>query len=66
MHWGVDSAVAFLLIAFLGWIIGLHIGMIIAIALVLGALAVPFTRDLEARMLEETFESEDDERGGAD
>lgn len=67
VHWGVDSAVAFLLIAFLAWIIGFPLWVIIVAALILGGLAVPFTRDLESRMLEDAEKSDGgDAPGGRD
>jgi hypothetical protein len=51
LHWLVDSAVAFLAIVLVAlmWEIGL--GAIVIAALVMGLVAAPFTRNLEAKAL---------------
>jgi hypothetical protein len=51
VHWLVDSAVAFLAVVLVAlmWEIGL--GAIVIAALVVGLIAAPFTRNLEAKAL---------------
>ena len=51
MHFGVDSAVAFLALIVLGIIFGVPWGLVAVVALVMGAVAAPFTRRAEVRAL---------------
>jgi type IV secretory pathway TrbL component len=51
VHFGVDSAVAFLALIVLGLIFGVGWGVIAVMALVIGAIAARFTRQAEARAL---------------
>jgi len=51
VHWLVDSAVAFCVIAIVALFFGMSIWAIVIAALVLGALATPFTRRAEERAL---------------
>jgi type IV secretory pathway TrbL component len=51
VHFGVDSAVAFLALIVLGLLIGVGWGVIAVVALVIGAIAARFTRQAEARAL---------------
>ncbi len=51
MHFGVDSAVAFLALIILGLIVGVAWGIVAAVALVIGAGAARYTRRAEARAL---------------
>jgi len=51
VHFGVDSAVAFLALIMLGLIFGVPWGIVAAVALVIGAVAARFTRQAEARAL---------------
>ena len=53
MHFGVDSAVAFLALVVLGLIFGVAWGVTAAVALVIGAVACPYTHRAEARALAE-------------
>ena len=52
VHFGVDSAVAFLALIMLGLIFGVPWGIVAVVALVIGAVAARFTRQAEARALE--------------
>ena len=51
MHFGVDSAVAFLALIMLGLIFGVPWGQVAIVALVIGAVACRSTRRAEARAL---------------
>jgi hypothetical protein len=51
VHFGVDSAVAFLALIVLGLIFGIGWGVVAVVALVIGAVAARFTRQAEARAL---------------
>jgi hypothetical protein len=51
VHFGVDSAVAFLALIMLGLIFGVPWGAVAIVALVVGAGAARFTRRAEARAL---------------
>jgi hypothetical protein len=51
VHFGVDSAVAFLALIVLGLLIGVGWGVIAVVALVIGAIAARYTRRAEARAL---------------
>jgi hypothetical protein len=51
VHYGVDSAVAFLALFMLGLIFGVPWGIVAIVALVIGAAAAPYTRRAEARAL---------------
>jgi hypothetical protein len=51
VHFGVDSAVAFLALILLGLIIGVGWAVVAVVALVIGAVAARFTRQAEARAL---------------
>jgi hypothetical protein len=51
VHFGVDSAVAFLALIVLGLIFGVGWGVVAVVALVIGAVAARFTRQAEARAL---------------
>lgn len=51
MHFGVDSAVAFLATVFLGIIFSVPIVAIVIGSLVVGAIAAPYTRRAELRAL---------------
>jgi hypothetical protein len=52
VHFGVDSAVAFLALIMLGLIFGVPWGIVAVVALVIGAFAARYTRRAEARALE--------------
>ena len=51
VHFGVDSAVAFLTLIMLGLIFGVPWGIVAIVALVVGAVAAPYTRRAEVRAL---------------
>lgn len=51
MHFGVDSAVAFLALVVVGLIVGVPWGVTAVVALVIGAVACRSTRRAEARAL---------------
>ena len=51
VHFGVDSAVAFLALIMLGLIFGVPWGVVAGLALMIGAVAARFTRQAEARAL---------------
>jgi hypothetical protein len=51
VHFGVDSAVAFLALVLLGLIFGAGLIEIAIVGVVIGAIAAPFTRRAEARAL---------------
>ncbi len=51
MHFGVDSAVAFLALVVLGLIFGVPWGITAAVALVIGAIACRYTHRAEVRAL---------------
>jgi len=51
VHYGVDSAVAFLALILLGLIFGVPWGIVAVVALVIGAVAAPYTRRAEIRAL---------------
>ena len=51
MHFGVDSAVAFLALVLLGLIFGVPWGITAIVALVIGAVACRYTRQAEVRAL---------------
>jgi len=51
VHFGVDSAVAFLALVVLGLLLGVPWGVVAVLALVIGAVAARFTRQAEARAL---------------
>jgi hypothetical protein len=51
VHFGVDSAVAFLGLLILGLFFGVPWGITAGVALVIGACAAPFTRGAEERAL---------------
>ena len=51
VHFGVDSAVAFLALIIVGLIIGVGWLAIAVVAVVIGAIAARFTRQAEARAL---------------
>jgi hypothetical protein len=60
VHFGVDTAVAFLAILVLGLIFGVPLVAIVIIAVVAGAVAAPFTRRAEERALAARRETEPD------
>lgn len=51
VHFGVDSAVAFLALVMVGLIVGVPWGITALVALVLGAIACRYTHRAEARAL---------------
>ena len=51
VHFGVDSAVAFLALIMLGLILGIPWGIVAVIALVIGGIACRYTRRAEMRAL---------------
>jgi hypothetical protein len=51
VHFGVDSAVAFLALVVLAFFFGVPWGITAVVALVIGAIAARFTRQAEARAL---------------
>jgi hypothetical protein len=51
VHFGVDSAVAFLGLIFLGLIFGVRWELVAVVALVIGAVAARYTRRAEIRAL---------------
>lgn len=51
MHFGVDSAVAFLALIMLGLIFGIPWAIVAIVALVIGVVAAPYTRRAEVRAL---------------
>jgi type III secretory pathway component EscV len=60
VHFGIDAAVAFLAILVLGLIFGLPLVAIAIIAVVVGAIAAPFTRGAEERALAAREQAEPD------
>jgi membrane associated rhomboid family serine protease len=60
VRFGVDAAVAFLAILVLGLIFGASLVAIAIVALVVGAIAAPFTRRAEERALAAREQSEPD------
>lgn len=60
VHFGVDTAVAFLAILVLGLIFGVPLVAIVIVAIVAGAIAAPFTRRAEERALAARERSEPD------
>ena len=52
MHFGVDSAVAFLALVFLGLIFGVPWGITAFVSLAIGAIACRYTHRAEIRALE--------------
>jgi hypothetical protein len=59
VHFGVDSAVAFLALILLGLIVGIGWVVVAVAALVIGAIAAPFTRRAEERALAARHEQTD-------
>lgn len=55
VHMAVDAAIAFLVLVVVLLILGFSIWVIIAAAVVVGAIAAPFTRRAEARALAERY-----------
>ncbi len=51
MHFGVDSAVAFLALVMVGWMVGVPWGITVIVAVVVGAIACRPTRRAEIRAL---------------
>jgi hypothetical protein len=51
VHFGVDSAVAFLALVVVGLIVGVPWGITAIVALVIGAVACRYTRQAEVRAL---------------
>jgi hypothetical protein len=51
VHFGVDSAVAFLALIIVGLIVGVGWVVVAVVAVVIGAIAARFTRQAEARAL---------------
>jgi type III secretory pathway component EscV len=51
VHFGIDTAVAFLATVFLGLIFGVPLLAIAIVALVVGMIAAPYTRRAEIRAL---------------
>jgi hypothetical protein len=51
VHFGVDTAVAFLALIVVGIIVGVGLVAIIVASVVVGAIAAPYTRRAEARAL---------------
>jgi hypothetical protein len=51
VHFGVDSAVAFLALIMLGLMLGIGWGVVAVVALVIGAVACRYTRRAEMRAL---------------
>jgi hypothetical protein len=51
VHFGVDSAVAFLALIMLGLILGVPWGIVAVVALLIGAVACRYTRRAEVRAL---------------
>jgi len=51
VHFGIDSAVAFLALVMLGLIVGVAWGITAVVALVIGAVACRYTRRAEVRAL---------------
>lgn len=51
MHFGIDSAVAFLALVMLGLIVGVPWGITAGVAVVIGAIACRYTRRAEVRAL---------------
>jgi hypothetical protein len=51
VHFGVDSAVAFLALIVLGLLVGIPWGVVAVVALAIGAIAARFTRQAEIRAL---------------
>ncbi len=59
VHFGVDSAVAFLALILLGLIVGIGWVVVAVAALVIGAIVAPFTRRAEERALAARHEHTD-------
>ena len=53
VHWAIDAAVAFVAVLFLALLTGLPILAVAAAAVVVGAIAAPYTRRAEIRALAE-------------
>ena len=51
VHWLIDAAVVFVGGAFLAWLVGFPFLPLAVIALVVGAIAAPYTRRAETRAL---------------
>jgi hypothetical protein len=51
VHWGVDTAVAFLALIVLGLFLGARWQTVVVVAVAIGVLAAPFTRRAEERAL---------------
>jgi hypothetical protein len=51
VHFGIDSAVAFLALIVLGLFLGVQWYTVVLFAIAIGALAAPFTRRAEERAL---------------
>jgi hypothetical protein len=51
VHWLVDSAIAFLAVVLVALMFEMGLGAIVIMALLLGLVAAPFTRNLEAKAL---------------
>jgi ABC-type transport system involved in cytochrome c biogenesis permease component len=51
VHWLVDSAIAFLVMAFVALLLGVAIWWIVVVALLIGLPAAPWTRGAEERAL---------------
>jgi hypothetical protein len=51
VHFGVDSAVAFLALVMVGWMVGVPWGITAIVSLVVGAVACRYTRRAEIRAL---------------
>ena len=59
VHFGVDSAVAFLALIVLGLLIGIGWVVVAVVALVIGAIAARYTRQAEVRALAARREKSD-------
>lgn len=51
VHWAIDAAVVFVAVLFLALLAGYPILVVAAVAVVVGAVAAPFTRRAEERAL---------------
>jgi hypothetical protein len=51
VHWLVDSAVVFLVVAFVGLLLGVSIWTLVIVALLIGLPITPWTRRAEAEAL---------------
>ena len=60
MHFGVDTAVAFLAVFLIGLMFSYGIADIAVVAAVMGAIAAPFTRRAEQRALDARKEEHQD------